>query len=253
MLKNTLFPQRWLSARYARLIVPVALLLAMGFAGTAAADQSSSAHYKVSETQFNAGSTQGCSGNVYCAQHSVGDTVDGSARSANFSAQFGFIISDIPVLEVSTVTNTEDMGVLDTDKTGIAEASVGVRSYLSNGYIIQVTGPPPSQGSHSLTASTTPTLSTQNTEQFGINLVANTTPAVGADPVQDGSDFTHGVVTTNYNQPNKYMYKDGDIVAESTSSTGQTIYTVSFIANITNVTPAGQYKGDFSAVVVPLY
>lgn len=231
-------------------------LSAIGLTGSVQADapQSSSSHYGVSEVQFGSGSAlHDCSGN-YCAKMSVGDTVVGHGSSANYSAQFGFNTSDVPVLELIASSGVQDMGVLDTNKTGTATGTVKIRSYLSSGYVLQITGQTPDQGVHHLDSPSTPTASQQGSEQFGINLVDNATPNIGANPVQvpDGT-FSFGTVEPNYKQADKYMYQDGDVVARSTSASGETDYTISFIANISSVTAGGRYNGAFTAVVVPTY
>lgn len=237
-----------------RLGTTLMLLLAIGAIGHVSADTSSSASYKLDQAQFGSGSqSQSCS-STYCADATAGDTVVGSASSANYSAQFGSDTSDVPLLEVIASGGIDDLGVLDTDHTGVSTATVKVRSYLSKGYIIQVTGSAPTQGSHALHTDTTPTSSHAGAEQFGINLATNATPSVGADPVQEPSGtFSFGNVADNYATPNLFMYSNGDIVAQSDTSTGETDYTISMILNVSNVTPGGHYSGTFSAVVVPLY
>jgi hypothetical protein len=234
----------------------LSLLVVAGGVGTATATtpQSSSSNYSVNEVQIGTGSSLNDCSASYCAKTSVGDTVVGSASSANFSARFGANTSDEPVLEMITSSGIQDMGTLDNNVTGTATATVAVRSYLSSGYVIQITGNAPDQGIRTLTSLTTPTTSQQGSEQFGINLVDNTSPNIGADPVQvPDNTFSFGVVDGNYNQPDKFMYQNGDVVARSLSSTGQTNYTLSFIANISNATAGGRYNGAFSAVVVPMY
>lgn len=240
--------------RTGRNIGLVGLLLAVSFAGTAAAATLSSPNYTVNEVQFGAGSAlQQCSG-TYCAKTSAGDITVGTGRSSNYSAEFGFNTGDEPVLEVITSGISEDMGVLDDVTTGTAAALLKVRNYLSDGYVLQIVGPAPGQGSHRLNSLTTASLSQKGVEQFGLNLVANTTPAIGVDPVQVPSGiFSFGTVGPGYDVPDHFKYIDGDVVARSLKSTGETDYTVSFIANVSNVTPAGRYNGSFSAVVTPVY
>ena len=153
------------------------------------------------------------------------------------------------------------MGVLDNATTGTAVSTIKVRNYLSNGYVLQITGTPPSQGVHHLTALSTPTTSHQGAEQFGINLANNTAPNIGADPIQvPSSSFSFGttgcdsiVTECDYGTPDLFKYVDGDIVAHSTKSTGETDYTMSMIINVSNVTPGGHYSGNFSAVAVPVF
>jgi len=222
--------------------------------GQARAETSSSASYQIDQAQFGSGSQLNACSASYCSDQTAGDTVVGNASSAHYSAQFGSDTSDVPLLEVIASGGTQDLGVLDTDSTGAAAATVKVRSYLSNGYIMQITGSAPSQGSHALTTLATPTSSHAGAEQFGINLTANTTPAIGADPVQVPSgSFSFGAVTSDYGNPNLFKYVDGDIVAQSDASTGETDYTITMLLNVSNVTPGGRYTGSFSAVVVPLY
>jgi hypothetical protein len=237
----------------------LALLLPFGYVGDAHAGptQSSSNNYSISEVQIggNGSAQNDCSGS-YCAQESVGDTVVGGASSANYSAQFGSDTSDKPLLEVIVDGGNQSLGTLDPSTTATASFGIKVRSYLSSGYAIYVSGTPPSQGEHTLKALDTscPCTSQPGTEQFGINLVANNAPNVGLDPVQVPSGtFSFGEVEANYGQSNLFKYNNGDIVAGSTVSTGETDYTLSMVVNISNATPAGHYTSDFSAVVVPTY
>lgn len=233
----------------------VAALL-MGSPGTVMAQTSSSNDYQVTQTQFGAGSAlNDCSSSYCAAKASVGDAVDGSGSSNNYQATFGADTSAEPLLEVIAQAGNSNLGTLTSTTTATATESVKVRCYLSDGYSIQIAGASPSEGGeHNLDTPTTPTASHPGTEQFGINLVANTTPSVGADPVQvPSSQTSFGEPTANYDIPNEYQYINGDIIASSATSSGETDYTISMIFNISNVTPGGNYSGNYSAVVVPAY
>ena len=82
----------------------------------------------------------------------------------------------------------------------------------------------------------------------------NATPNVGADPVQvPDSSFSYGIPTSDYNTADSFKYQDGDIIAYSNSSSGQTNYTLSMIANMSNLTPGGIYTSDFSIIVVSVF
>lgn len=236
------------------LVVGLAIMLVGGMPGLAYAVESSSTNYKVTETQFGAGgSLQDCSTN-YCAKTSVGDTATGGTSSTNYSAQAGFNTSDVPLLEVTVLGGAQNLGVLDVDITATATSTIKVRNYLSNGYVLQLTGQPPAAGTHTLTALTVPSTSHQGAEQFGINLAANTSPAIGANPVQVPSgSFSFGTVTEDYATPDLFKYVEGDVVAQSLSSSGETDYTMSMILNVSNVTPGGRYTGSFSVVAVPIF
>lgn len=243
----------------ARTIIVASVVLCVAFVGTASAaapseSSLSSPNYMVTEAQFGTGaSINDCSDN-YCANVSVGNTAAGLMESSSFRARAGGATSDEPLLEVAASGGFANLGTLDPTRTATFSMAVSVRSYLTGGYVIQITGDPPGYGSYQLPRLEEPTFSSAGVEQFGINLVANQSPKVGADPVQvPSSDISFGRVVDSYAQPDKFMYKDGDIVAFSETDSGRTDYTISMILNITNATPKGWYTSIFSAVVVPVY
>lgn len=236
-----------------RVVIALGVILA-GMSVAQVSAQMSSGSYQVNEAQFGSGSSvEQCSGS-YCSNASLGDLTNGSGSSNNYAAQFGFGTTDVPLLEVYATQGNTDAGLITTSTTGKVSAQVSVRSYLSNGYVMQITGTPPSTSGKPLTAMATAAASSPGTEQFGLNLRANTVPSIGADPVQvPDNTFSFGSVMAGYNTANQYKYVDGDIVARSLTSSGQTNFTVSLILNISDVTPGGKYFGSFSAVVVPMY
>lgn len=241
--------------RYVRPIVAV-MVLVIGSAGTSVfAQTSSSNNYKMTESDFSSGSSvESCSGQ-YCARTTIGDLSIGEGTSEKYTASFGPIATDsTPLLEVIVALTQSHLGNLAAETTATKTTSVQVRNYLSDGYVLQIVGNPPKYANHTMDTPTTPTASAPGTEQFGINAADNSTPNVGASPVQVPSgQFSFGTVDSDYSTPNLFKYVSGDTVARSLSSSGRTDYTISMIVNISNATPAGHYTGDFSAVVVPVY
>lgn len=221
---------------------------------TAAAETAKSDHYQTTDTEFGSiSNTQNCS-TQYCAQASIGDMTAGDSASTVSSAKFGSVTSADPLLEVIVDPGQSDLGTLTTERTATKTMTVKIRSYLSDGYMLQIVGDSPKYGGHKLATPTTPTASAPGTEQFAINAAANTTPNIGAGPVQVPSDqFSFGAVNDDYKLPNLFKYISGDVVAHSSVESGQTDYTISMIINISNATPAGHFSGDFSAVVIPVY
>lgn len=221
--------------------------------GGVAAAQSTSPNYRVDEYFFGSGGElEACSGD-YCAKQSVGELAAGRTASANYQAQVGFNTSDTPILEVA-VNGNINFGELAPNTTATGVANVQVRTYLSSGYNMIIAGSAPRINSHTMATPNMPTPSVPGTEQFGINLVDNSSPDVGDDPEQvPDSSFSFGVPTANYNIPDQFMYHDGAIVASSNMSSGQTNYTISFIANISKNTPAGKYTTDLSVIVVAAF
>ena len=131
-----------------------------------------------------------------------------------------------------------DMGDLSPDETLSAVSQMAVGTNASQGFVITVNGTTMQAGSHELTAPTQPTPSAPGTSQFGLNLRENSTPVVGQDP--DGS-FTNAQPTPNYDIPNKFMFKNGDVVASSPNVSLVRRFTVSYIANSTANQRAGTY------------
>lgn len=225
------------------------LALAVPAAAYAVCDpnaQSCSTNYQVSETFFGSGGDlQNCS-TAYCAKTSLGELGVGNSASTNYQAQAGFNTDRTPYLEFNVTSGSADLGVLSVGSAATANTTFSVKTYLAGGYVLTTeSDPPTSTGTnvHTFTNLTAPTTSSPGTEQFGMNLVANTSPTTfGASPVQvPDSSFSFGTFASGYGTANQYKYNKGDTIAQSTKSTGQTNFTASYIFNISNVTPSGYY------------
>ncbi|HSX47477.1 MAG TPA: hypothetical protein VLF63_01760 [Patescibacteria group bacterium] len=222
---------------------------------TVFAAQSSSPNYQVNEVFIgNGGALNVCSSN-YCAKESLGEIVVGKTSSTNFQAQAGFNTDRTPFLEFIVNQSTVDLGGLSTGSTTTTTATFSVKNYLSSGYQVVTVSNPPKNNSYTIHNLTTPTASSAGTEQFGINLVANTSPTTfGANPNQVPSNvFSFGSASSGYNTANQYKYVPGDIIAHSTSSSGETDYTISYIYNISNITPGGVYTFNDTLVATATY
>jgi hypothetical protein len=232
----------------------VALALLVIGAGPFAAAQSSSDNYQVNEYFFGSGGELEAGSDNYRARQSAGELVVGNSGSPNYQFQGGFTTTDEPLLEVFVDGGTYDMGVLDAAVVHGTSATFSVRSYLSGGYTVALRGDPPAYEGHTLPPMTALATSSPGTEQFGVNLTANSSPALGADPVQypDGT-FSFGEVVAGYDTSDMFKFVDGDTIAFSLASTGQTAYTLSMIANIAPNTPAGQYAGRLDVIVAPTF
>lgn len=234
-------------------LVLLAIVIVAGSSRSVFANTATSPNYQLSESEFSAGATPGVCSGSYCARVSIGN-ISGESANATSTASFGSITPDEPFLAVIVDPGISNLGVLDTEHTGSKTMVVRIRNYLSDGYVLRITGAPPTYSGHALATPSTPTAATPGTEQFGINAAANTTPSIGAGPVQVPSgDFSYGQVNSGYNTANLFKYASGDVVAHSNSESGQTDFTISMIVNIANNTPAGLYSGDYSAVVVPTF
>jgi hypothetical protein len=217
---------------------------------TVHAAQSQSTNYQVNEVFFGSGGAlNNCSTN-YCAKESIGETAVGNTSSANYQAHAGFNTDRTPYLQFIVNGTNTDVGGLSTGSTTTTTATFSVKNYLSSGYSVITVSNPPKNNSYTMHALSSPTASTVGTEQFGINLVANTSPTTfGANPSQKPSNaFSFGAAATGYNTANLYKYVPGDTIASSISSSGETDFTISYIYNISVLTAGGTYT--FNDVLV---
>lgn len=257
------------------LVISSTLFLASSM--QAAADPSfSSTNYKVVESEVgSAGSLNGSSTNfqfdpsVSDGGSTLGESAGGKAASTNFQSNAGFNTSGQPGLTAIVSTSSVNFGVLTSGTSSTATASFSVINYTSYGYVVTISGTPPTYMSHPLTALVTDTAPNGSTEQFGINLRANTSPAsFGTDPVQVPSGpptFGYGVagdgslggttygVDRPYTVPNNFRFGAGEVIASAPKSTGQTSYTISFQASISPTTPGGHYQSNLAIVVTGTY
>lgn len=106
------------------------------------------------------------------------------------------------------------------------------------GYNIFVLGTTMTAGNVIIPALTTPQPSVTGTSQFGMNLRANSAPTVG----QDISGAGLAAPTANYNNPNLYLFNNGDLVASRAGTADYNVYTVSYIINVAPTQSSGRYS-----------
>ena len=245
----------WRVERGSKLAVGLlAVFFAVLIAQPALANTSKSENYEASEAEFGAGAAlETCSG-TYCARASIGQ-IGGDTNSENYSASFDPLSEDSePVLELIIEPGKANLGQLDIDRTATRTMVLNVRNHQAGGYTVQVVGSPPSFDGYSLATPIEPAASLMGTEQFALNVVANSDPEVGDDPKlveEDKAD--RSIAVPKYATPNLFAYINGDVVAKSLSESSQIRYTISMIVNVSGDTPAGHFSGDFSAVVTPVF
>ena len=219
--------------------------------------QSSSTNYSIEESTIGPGGLIDANSSNYNLRGSLGDTGVGNSASTNYQLYGGYTTTAEEYLEFAITAANIDLGVITDSTTGTGSGTFYVRSYLSSGYVVSTISQPPTNGAgDTITPLASQTASSAGTEQFGINLKANTSPAsFGADPVQvPDSSFSFGYVSTGYDTANVYKYGVGDIVAQADSSSGQTTYTISYIMNINLLTtPAGVYTMHHSLVATATF
>lgn len=209
------------------------------------AADSSSANYSVDQVFMGAGGELSPCSAHFCSKQTAGEIAAGNTAGTAFKAQAGFNTDRNPYIAFSVASSSTDLGTISSLGTATATGTFAVKTYLASGYVVTLASDPPTNVSsgYILHAPSTASTSTVGVEQFGINLVANTSPtSFGAPPVQvPDNTFSFGTVASGYNSPDHYKYVKGDTIATSAKSSGETDYTISFIYNIDNLTPDGTY------------
>lgn len=236
---------------------------------------STSASYQVIESevggngQFLSGSANyNINPNIDDGGSSLGESFVGNSASASYQTNSGFNTTAQPGLTLVVNTSLVDLGVLSLIAAKTATATFSVSNATSYGYVVQIVGQTPANNGHHLMAMTTNPegdVSQNTVEQFGVNLVYNRSPVDpvpgSADPSCQVAGFCFGVagngVTGTYGTTRpytvggltaKYRYVSGETVASGPRTSGQTNYTVTFLANQSPTTPAGAYSGALSIV-----
>jgi len=135
-------------------------------------------------------------------------------------------------------TYYHDMGQLSDTSTLTAQSQMAVGTNASQGFVITANGAPMAAGTTVINSPVLPTPSQPGTNQFGINLVQNTTPSIGGNP--EGT-WANAIPSSDYGQPNKYKYVSGDVVAYSPNVSLMRKFTVSYIVNSSKDLRAGVY------------
>ena len=209
-------------------------------------------NFQLDETSIGTGGLYGASSTNFKANSSTGDIAIGNSGSENFQVDSGTKTQRDPTLSFAVNSTSAQFGKLSPSIATTATSTFTVSNYTSYGYIVQVYGPPPTNAGHSLDAMATTAVSQPGIEQFGINLVANTSPiSFGANP--DNGDFGFGSVTADYNVANRFRYVSGESIAKAEKSSGETKYTISYLINVAGLTPGGTYVSNQTLVVTGTY
>ncbi len=211
-----------------------------------------STNYRFDETAIGTNTLLESSSANYTVNSALGDLGVGNAASANFQIEAGTQTDPDPVLSFAVEDSEADFGSFSSTATATATTSFYITNYTSYGYVVQIEGTAPTNGSHIIDPLAVADAPQTGVEQFGINLVANTLPtSVGSNP--DNGDFGFGLASLNYDIPNEFRFVNGDIIASAPKSSGKTLYTISYIVNVEALTPGGQYDSNQTIIVTGTY
>lgn len=162
------------------------------------------------------------------------------------------IITDDQVAVSSTVnqsltfslgSNTLALGTLSSTAAASSSHTLTVATNAAGGMAITVAGATLTAGTNTITACAAGCASTTGSEQFGINLKDNATPDIGAE-VSGSAPI--GAAATNYSTADSFRFVTGETIASSAGGINSSVFTISYIANITGATEAGSYAATLT-------
>ena len=198
----------------------------------------------------------------------LGEAAVGNSSSTNYQTNAGYNTTAQPGLMLVITNGTVNLGTLSTAAKSTGTASFYVRDYTSSGYAVMMYGQSPQTATHVLNKLASDTAWSSNTEEFGVNTVSNGVVAGSANPAcgpsgtptsfcyfsqaaGDGATGTYGT-TRPYTIPNSFRFNvapsAAETIANSPQTSGETDYVMSFMAGISNLTPAGPYQGSVTLV-----
>jgi hypothetical protein len=139
----------------------------------------------------------------------------------------------------------KDLGTFSNESPLVAYSQMAVGTNASGGFAITANGAPPSAGTNVIDNLEAPAPSTPGTNQFGINLVQNTDPAIGQNP--EGT-WANAIAAPGYDTPNMYKYVPGEVVAYSPNVSLMKKFTVSYLLNASPTLRAGVYTTTITYV-----
>lgn len=166
--------------------------------------------------------------------------------------------SGVPDCTTATSGAVSFTSLFSPTATATATSQMAASTNAGSGFNITVNGATLTSGSNTITAMTTAGTSTLGVSQFGMNLVVNTTPAVGTaiTPTSDGVNYK-GEPLAGYNTANTFKFNSGDSVANSADGgaggTDAQIYTTSYIVNVPGNQPAGTYTTTLTYICTPTF
>lgn len=137
-----------------------------------------------------------------------------------------------------------NFGTFSTSTPSTGTSVMAASTNGQGGYSITVNGATLTSGANTIAALATQTASSAGTSQFGLNLVANSTPSVGANVTGTGS----GAATANYGTADQFRFVTGDSVGSAAAATNANTFTVSYLVNIGGAQAAGVYTATMTYI-----
>lgn len=144
--------------------------------------------------------------------------------------------------------NFIDLGELDFDKAKTGSSQYAGATNDPGGYSTTLLGTTMASGTNTIPALSQPDASKAGVSQFGINLRANTSPAVGANRSGSGS----AQIVNGYGTPNRFKFAN-QVISRSAESTEFNRFTVTYLVNVSRSQSPGIYASTFTYLAVAAF
>jgi hypothetical protein len=149
----------------------------------------------------------------------------------------------------ATNGSTVDLGELSKTNPTTGTTQFAVATNSINGYVAMIQGSTMTAGNRIIASLPVRSASQGGVSQFGINLRANSSPAVGQDVEGAGT----GAPSAEYGIPNQFKYVDGDTLASSPLPSDWNRYTISYLVNVGDSQQAGRYATTMTVIATTTF
>jgi hypothetical protein len=140
-------------------------------------------------------------------------------------------------------------GELSSTQTKTATSQFSGATNDPGGYSVFISGQTMTAGNQAISAMATNAPNSTGIAQFGLNLRANASPVVGAEPTGPGT----ATIASNYNTPNQFRFVNGELLASSNTSTNYNVHTVSYIVNVPSSQSSGYYATTLTYIATAAF
>jgi hypothetical protein len=137
-----------------------------------------------------------------------------------------------------------DLGEFSTSDATVASSEFVLATNAGFGLTVTIAGTTLTSGNNTIPELFPNGASSPGTSQFGINLRANASPSVGAEPNGPGT----ATVRPEYNTPNVFRFVDNESIATANTTSDHRKFTVSYVANISGAQEPGVYATTMSFI-----
>lgn len=139
-----------------------------------------------------------------------------------------------------------DLGEFSRSSATAATSELLVTTNAGFGFSVTLAGTTLTSGNNLINPLFSQSTSSPGTSQFGLNLRANSSPGIGANPTGPGV----ATVASDYAVANRFKFMPGDAVVSANGTSDFRKFTVSYVTNISASQPAGIYATTVSYIAL---